>query len=645
MKRINNYLLSSFRIYPKDDKKIIELKKKHNSKLKKNKIAFQQLSPSSLTDNTTNSGSTTPLSIEKFNWVGHYGINIQILNDYNSNYCIDTSTNSGAVSPINIYNHGDEINCDIYSCAICGDKSSGLHYGIYTCEGCKGFFKRTVQNKRVYSCVSGSGSCPMTKEQRNRCQYCRFKTCLRKGMVLEAVREDRMPGGRNGSAIYNLYKLKYRKNKRSNNDDNKNKNECKNNKYSVDLNNLEDQDGERLPRKWSKQEIPEASSPSQSSSSISSISPGEMTKHLPAAPSIESVCDPESIERFKATPTPRNLIHEMIEIDKLDTLINLKGLRVASNNALLNQEEEPIPACQRLSRIGDEIVEQLVEWTKMLPFYNDLPVEIHTHLLTQRWAELVLLSACYYAISNCSPVVENNNNSALLNVKIETSNLPSHSPLSHSSSSSVYSDDEVSSPMRFNRHISTPANGLTEGHDEISFSDPSVNLMLLQKRLTLIMHKDIPMEHVLTEAGPLVEKFTALLNSFAKLKITHEAYVCLKAITLLHYSSSPSSTVNKIGLNNDNSGRICQTSNIKKVGIIQDQFVKALQIHLSQCEDGPRLTDILTWLPMLHQASSVLLHSKMFYVPFLICKSPQSIATSSITNTNNESLSDTDSDK
>jgi hypothetical protein len=26
-------------------------------------------------------------------------------------------------------------------------------------------------------------------------------------MVLEAVREDRMPGGRNGSAIYNLYKV------------------------------------------------------------------------------------------------------------------------------------------------------------------------------------------------------------------------------------------------------------------------------------------------------------------------------------------------------------------------------------------------------------------------------------------------------
>ncbi|XP_059151801.1 hormone receptor 4-like [Physella acuta] len=98
-------------------------------------------------------------------------------------------------------------------CAICDDKATGLHYGIITCEGCKGFFKRTVQNKRVYTCVA-DGSCQINKAQRNRCQYCRFKKCLKMGMVLAAVREDRMPGGRNSGAVYNLYKVKYKKHKR-----------------------------------------------------------------------------------------------------------------------------------------------------------------------------------------------------------------------------------------------------------------------------------------------------------------------------------------------------------------------------------------------------------------------------------------------
>ena len=82
---------------------------------------------------------------------------------------------------------------------------------------CKGFFKRTVQNKRVYSCVADN-DCEINKAQRNRCQYCRFKKCLQMGMVLAAVREDRMPGGRNSGAVYNLYKVKYKKHKRRESD-------------------------------------------------------------------------------------------------------------------------------------------------------------------------------------------------------------------------------------------------------------------------------------------------------------------------------------------------------------------------------------------------------------------------------------------
>nr|UJP31521.1 putative steroidogenic factor 1 [Ensis directus] len=81
-------------------------------------------------------------------------------------------------------------------CPVCGDKVSGYHYGLLTCESCKGFFKRTVQNKKVYSCVDNR-SCHIDKSQRKRCPYCRFQKCLSVGMKLEAVRQDRMRGGRN----------------------------------------------------------------------------------------------------------------------------------------------------------------------------------------------------------------------------------------------------------------------------------------------------------------------------------------------------------------------------------------------------------------------------------------------------------------
>uniref|UniRef100_A0A8C2X4R2 Retinoic acid receptor RXR n=1 Tax=Cyclopterus lumpus TaxID=8103 RepID=A0A8C2X4R2_CYCLU len=69
-------------------------------------------------------------------------------------------------------------------CSICGDRSSGKHYGVYSCEGCKGFFKRTVRKDLTYTCRD-SKVCMVDKRQRNRCQYCRYQKCLAMGMKRE----------------------------------------------------------------------------------------------------------------------------------------------------------------------------------------------------------------------------------------------------------------------------------------------------------------------------------------------------------------------------------------------------------------------------------------------------------------------------
>lgn len=71
-------------------------------------------------------------------------------------------------------------------CSICGDKASGKHYGVYSCEGCKGFFKRTVRKDLSYACREDR-NCIVDKRQRNRCQYCRYMKCLSCGMKREAV--------------------------------------------------------------------------------------------------------------------------------------------------------------------------------------------------------------------------------------------------------------------------------------------------------------------------------------------------------------------------------------------------------------------------------------------------------------------------
>ncbi|KAM4027919.1 nuclear receptor subfamily 4 group A member 3 isoform 2-T4 [Anomaloglossus baeobatrachus] len=81
------------------------------------------------------------------------------------------------------------------ACAVCGDNAACQHYGVRTCEGCKGFFKRTVQKNAKYVCLANK-ICPVDKRRRNRCQYCRFQKCLNVGMVKEVVRTDSLKGRR-----------------------------------------------------------------------------------------------------------------------------------------------------------------------------------------------------------------------------------------------------------------------------------------------------------------------------------------------------------------------------------------------------------------------------------------------------------------
>ncbi|XP_060676604.1 COUP transcription factor 2-like [Hemiscyllium ocellatum] len=88
-------------------------------------------------------------------------------------------------------------------CMVCGDKSSGKHYGQFTCEGCKSFFKRSVRRNLSYSC-RGSRNCPVDQHHRNQCQHCRFKKCLKVGMRREAVQRGRLAHSQSNPGQYSL---------------------------------------------------------------------------------------------------------------------------------------------------------------------------------------------------------------------------------------------------------------------------------------------------------------------------------------------------------------------------------------------------------------------------------------------------------
>ncbi|KAH0566891.1 hypothetical protein KQX54_005200 [Cotesia glomerata] len=89
------------------------------------------------------------------------------------------------------------------ACNVCGDRSSGKHYGIYSCDGCSGFFKRSIHSNRDYSCKahgSKQGCCPIDKTHRNQCRACRLKKCFEAGMNKDEVRENERRGVKGASS-------------------------------------------------------------------------------------------------------------------------------------------------------------------------------------------------------------------------------------------------------------------------------------------------------------------------------------------------------------------------------------------------------------------------------------------------------------
>ncbi|GMT37076.1 hypothetical protein PFISCL1PPCAC_28373 [Pristionchus fissidentatus] len=75
-------------------------------------------------------------------------------------------------------------------CMICHDRATGRHYGAISCDGCKGFFRRSIRKAQVYTCRFGH-SCDVTKNRRNACRSCRMDRCVAVGMQSNAIQSER----------------------------------------------------------------------------------------------------------------------------------------------------------------------------------------------------------------------------------------------------------------------------------------------------------------------------------------------------------------------------------------------------------------------------------------------------------------------
>jgi hypothetical protein len=75
-------------------------------------------------------------------------------------------------------------------CHICSDRATGNHYGAISCDGCKGFFRRSIRKEHQYKCRFQQ-NCNVDRTHRNACRACRLRRCIVAGMKTSAIQNER----------------------------------------------------------------------------------------------------------------------------------------------------------------------------------------------------------------------------------------------------------------------------------------------------------------------------------------------------------------------------------------------------------------------------------------------------------------------
>ncbi|CAF1241933.1 unnamed protein product [Adineta steineri] len=224
-------------------------------------------------------------------------------------------------------------------CGVCHDRATGVHYGLATCEGCKGFFKRTVQNKKKYRCV-GNGSCIIDKSQRNRCQYCRFTKCLTNGMVIGAVRFDRTPGGRTPANVAQLYR--YNKEKSGN-------------AIQTEINR-----------------------------------PPLQTKNFEQIVFSDAELRANIQNKLNQSLSIKSNINVSLHFDPLSTLDTLFDHLKPLVHSRVPLTDHSIKNTSQL------LIDSFITWYRSLSFYSSLDKNLNQYILNNRWAKYILLIVCHF---------------------------------------------------------------------------------------------------------------------------------------------------------------------------------------------------------------------------------------------------------
>lgn len=244
-----------------------------------------------------------------------------------------------------------------HSCLICEDRASGKHYGVYSCEGCKGFFKRTVRKNLTFMCKEGK-RCTIDRRQRNRCQYCRYQKCLATGMRREAVQEERQ--------------------RTSQSEDNE----------------VESTSNSHIDPVYSMSVPTNGAIEGRNSvAGFSANTVSVLNRSAPLTPVMIS-------SPYNTTEVANNILTTIDNGVKRDNL-SIKQDRKAriDNLRQLPMLTSPTPNATSLTNAALNQIDSLIKWATSIPEFRSLLIEDRVRLLQTYWNELLLIDMAYRTIT------------------------------------------------------------------------------------------------------------------------------------------------------------------------------------------------------------------------------------------------------